>query len=209
MTQGRPEDKAETARIERLKALSTPHTADAAKLFVVLGDARDVEAWRREHGLSRRAVIAVAPARYTGALRGLTLSEYEIVTLDSWGGAPAWLVAEIERDIALATHTARQPQSAPPSPPPPAQPGTTTGLTEAMREILRSGATVLVVQPGERLVLVSSSVGWVMAEADVDAMLGEVKKFFPANEIGILLGFDQVVKWESTPGTAITAAVAS
>lgn len=71
------------------------------KLHVVLGLARDVEVWRREHGLPPRAVIAVTPSRYTGALRGLSLDDFEVITLKSWGRAPARVIELVEQDLAL------------------------------------------------------------------------------------------------------------
>jgi hypothetical protein len=68
--------------------------------YVVCGNVPDVEAWRRERGLSRRDVIAQSTtSRHT--LRGLSGS-FEVVELPSWASASEPVRAEVERNLAIA-----------------------------------------------------------------------------------------------------------
>lgn len=57
------------------------------------------------------------------------------------------------------------------------------------------GATVLVVQPGEKLVFVTTRTDY--STAEVDRALVKLRSAFPGNEVGIVCGFDQVIKQEA------------
>ena len=71
------------------------------KRYIVLGRARDVEAWRRERGLSRREVCVVSTREGHHAARGLSRGEYEIVRLDSWVLASAEVRAAVDANLDL------------------------------------------------------------------------------------------------------------
>lgn len=57
------------------------------------------------------------------------------------------------------------------------------------------GATVLVVQPGERLVFVTTRDD--ITPTELDKYLENLKEAFPDNEVGVMCGIDQIVKWEA------------
>ena len=51
--------------------------------WIVLGSHRDVDNWRRSHGLTQRQVIPVTPQQGRTAARGIS-GPCELVELDSW-----------------------------------------------------------------------------------------------------------------------------
>jgi hypothetical protein len=76
------------------------------KRYMVLGLARDIEAWRRERGLRHREVVAVSTLQGDRASRGLS-GPFEVVRLPSWDRASERVQLEVERNIALAALSRR------------------------------------------------------------------------------------------------------
>jgi hypothetical protein len=68
--------------------------------YVVCGNVPEIEAWRRERGLSRRDVIAQSTTS-RHALRGLS-GPFEVVELPSWASASERVRAEVEKNLAIA-----------------------------------------------------------------------------------------------------------
>lgn len=57
------------------------------KRYIVLGRSRDIDRWRREHGLTQHEVVAVSTLQGDRALRGYGSGHYELVVLDSFARA--------------------------------------------------------------------------------------------------------------------------
>lgn len=73
--------------------------------YVVLGRSRDIEAWRRQRGLSRREVVPVSTMQGDTAVRGLC-GDFEVVTLESWALASATVRKAVEFNLRVAGCTA-------------------------------------------------------------------------------------------------------
>lgn len=54
-----------------------------------------------------------------------------------------------------------------------------------------TGATVLVVQPGDRVLFVATRDN--LSRSEVDQCLAHLRKVLPDNEVHIVVGFDQVI----------------
>ena len=78
--------------------------------YIVLGLVVDIEAWRRERGLSRREVFSVS-TRGIAPMRGITTAgfapDFEVVELPSWSLATPRYRQEFERNLAIASQTSR------------------------------------------------------------------------------------------------------
>jgi hypothetical protein len=76
------------------------------KRYIVLGLAADIEAWRRERGLSPRAVIVVSTREGHRAIRGYGSGEYEVITLESWARASLRVNLAVRQDLDILRQVA-------------------------------------------------------------------------------------------------------
>jgi len=69
------------------------------KRYIVLGEVEDIDAWRRERGLSRREVVACSTRYGHLAVRGLSGNGYKVVILPSWSRASEGVRRALEQNM--------------------------------------------------------------------------------------------------------------